>query len=169
MPVFFARSECRKGYFHVVTYDISDPDNWIEIDDQPTHQPCSKIPQIVAPRRELYAKLLRPITIGLRAPNGDEIVFSLNPNGVNVLEHTTAEGEVIQKTCSGKCGKPPNQTSVGPIDCPSGSGFLDCTKNPPTLTCFPPKSGKRTARRGRTKAASDNLVVTTRKAIKKAK
>jgi hypothetical protein len=147
MSVYLARSECRKGHWHVITYDISDPDNWIEIDDQSTAQPCSQVPQVTALRRELYEKLLRPTTVGLIAPNGDRITFTLHPNGVNVLQHETAKGEVIQKTCSGKCGTPPNQTTVGPIPCPSGSGFLDCTKNPPTLTCDPAKAGGRAARR----------------------
>ncbi len=143
MSVYLARSECRKGYWHVITYDISDPNHWIEIDDQRTEQQCSETPQVAVLRPELRKKILRPTTVGLIAPNGDRITFTLHPNGVNVLLHETAEGEVIQKTCSGKCGKPPRQTTVGPIPCPSGSGFLDCTKNPPTLTCFPAKAAKR--------------------------
>ncbi len=144
MPVFLARSECRNNFYHVVTYDISDPDNWIEIDDQPTTQPCDQVPIVVGIRRQLYKKLLQPTSLGLLAPNGDRITFTLNPNGVNVLEHVTAEGVSLQKTCSGKCGRPPRQKSVGPIPCPSGSGILDCTVDPPTLRCLPvAKGGKK--------------------------
>ena len=139
MAVFLARSECRKGYWHVITYDISDPDRWIEIDDQKTRQRCSEVPHITTLRKDLYAKLLQATTVALSTPNGDRITFTMQANGVNVLSHETAKGEIIQQTCSGKCGKPPNQTTVGPIPCPSGSGFLDCTKNPPTLICFAPK------------------------------
>jgi hypothetical protein len=146
MSLYLARSECRRGDWHVITYDISDPDHWIEIDDQRTEQPCAEAPQVTGLRRELYEKLLRPATVGLIAPNGDRITYTLHPNGVNVLQHETAEGEVIQKTCSGKCGKPPNQTTLGPIPCPSGSGLLDCTTSPPTLTCLPVKAGGRGGR-----------------------
>ena len=35
-----ARSECIGGFWHVVTYDIGNPNNWIVVDDQPTGQPC---------------------------------------------------------------------------------------------------------------------------------
>jgi len=35
-----ARSECIGGFWHVVTYDIGNPNNWIVVDDQPTAQPC---------------------------------------------------------------------------------------------------------------------------------
>ncbi len=139
MSVYLARSECRKGFWHVITYDIANPDKWIQIDDQPTKQPCAQIPHVTALRRDLYKKLLRPTVVGLTAPNGDRVTLTLHPNGVNVLRHETPGGAVLQQTCSGKCGSPPNQVSVGPIPCPSGSGMLDCTKNPPTLTCFPPK------------------------------
>lgn len=140
MSVYLARSECRNDYWHVITYDISNPDNWIEIDDEPTEQPCAQVPQVVALRQGLYEKLLRPTMVALTVPNNERITFTLHPNGVNVLKHETAKGEVIQKTCSGKCGKPPNQTAVGPIPCPSGSGILDCTKDPPTLKCIPTKA-----------------------------
>ena len=36
-----ARSECESdGFWHVVTYDISDPANWVVISDVATTQPC---------------------------------------------------------------------------------------------------------------------------------
>jgi len=40
MALHLARSECREGFWHVVTYDISDPDNWIEVSDIKTSQEC---------------------------------------------------------------------------------------------------------------------------------
>jgi hypothetical protein len=151
MAVFLARSECRqdrKGNWrwHVVTYDISNPDQWIEIDDQQMRQPCEKRAEVISLRPELYKRLLRPTEVSLALPTGDRITFIMHPNGVNVLRHETAKGEVLQQTCSGRCGRPPNETTVGPISCPSGSGFLDCTKKPPTLVCFPAKGGKLRAR-----------------------
>ncbi|HEY3250543.1 MAG TPA: hypothetical protein VGK25_05440 [Ignavibacteria bacterium] len=48
MAVFLTRSECRQGMWHVITYDISTPDNWIEIEDLPTTQPCSEAPATIA-------------------------------------------------------------------------------------------------------------------------
>lgn len=48
MAVFLTRSECRVGTWHVVTYDVSDPDNWIEIEDIPTQQPCNEIPLTIS-------------------------------------------------------------------------------------------------------------------------
>jgi hypothetical protein len=38
--VLMARSECIDGYWHVMTYDISDPDHWVLTEDRPTPQPC---------------------------------------------------------------------------------------------------------------------------------
>ena len=140
MPVYLARSECRQGFWHVITYDISTPDAWVEIDDQPTKQPCAQIPAVAALRRGLLRKLVQPTVVGLTAPNGDRITYTLHPNGVNILHHATAAGKQLQQTCSGKCGSPPNQVVLGPKPCPSGSGLLDCTASPPTLTCYPPKA-----------------------------
>lgn len=48
MAVFLTRSECRAGVWHVVTYDVSNPDNWSEIEDLPTTQPCSEAPSTIA-------------------------------------------------------------------------------------------------------------------------
>jgi hypothetical protein len=41
-PVLFSRSECRGGYVHVITYDISDPDHWKEVEDQATVRRCDE-------------------------------------------------------------------------------------------------------------------------------
>jgi hypothetical protein len=40
--VQMARSECIDGYWHVRTYDITNPDNWILIEDRMTWQPCGE-------------------------------------------------------------------------------------------------------------------------------
>jgi hypothetical protein len=40
--VQMARSECIDGYWHVRTYDITNPDNWILIEDRMTGQPCGE-------------------------------------------------------------------------------------------------------------------------------
>ena len=45
--VFLARSECRKGTWHVVTYDITNPDNWTEVDDIDTKQPCTEPSSVI--------------------------------------------------------------------------------------------------------------------------
>lgn len=56
----------------------------------------------------------------------------VNETTVEVIETTSQEGKVT-RTCSGKCGN----TKVGPINCPPGhSPILDCTSNPPTITCY---------------------------------
>ena len=38
--VLFAQSECINGFWHVRSYDITDPDHWILMSDEPTSQPC---------------------------------------------------------------------------------------------------------------------------------
>lgn len=40
-PVLLSRSECRGGYWHVITYDVSDPNHWVQISDEQTVQPCA--------------------------------------------------------------------------------------------------------------------------------
>jgi hypothetical protein len=40
-PVLLSRSECRGGFWHVITYDVSDPNQWVQISDQQTVQPCA--------------------------------------------------------------------------------------------------------------------------------
>jgi hypothetical protein len=59
MSVYLARSECRNGYWHVVTYDISDPEHWQEIGDAETPQPCAQSLtmafQVTAPGSEAVA------------------------------------------------------------------------------------------------------------------
>lgn len=49
--VYLARSECRNGTWHVVTYDITNPINWIEVDDVDTKQPCTESPSTIAVTR----------------------------------------------------------------------------------------------------------------------
>lgn len=44
-PVLISRSECRKGYWHVVTYDITNPERWIEKSAVKTSQPCGESSQ----------------------------------------------------------------------------------------------------------------------------
>jgi hypothetical protein len=58
MPVLLSRSECRWGTWHVVTYDISDPQNWIELDSIDTGQPCGTASAEPAPA-EARAALFR--------------------------------------------------------------------------------------------------------------
>jgi hypothetical protein len=38
--VKLARSECRGGVWHVRTYDITDPNKWVLLQDDPTEQRC---------------------------------------------------------------------------------------------------------------------------------
>jgi hypothetical protein len=38
--VLLARSECLGGYWHVITYDATDPDHWVKVSDEPTAQIC---------------------------------------------------------------------------------------------------------------------------------
>ena len=53
MAVFLTQHECRDNFWHVVTYDVSDPDNWIEIEDLSTSQSCEATPNIVAITRTI--------------------------------------------------------------------------------------------------------------------
>ena len=39
--VFLSRSECRAGRWHVVTYDTTDPDHWVEVTALASEQICS--------------------------------------------------------------------------------------------------------------------------------
>lgn len=48
MPVFLTRNECRDGFWHVVTYNITDPDNWVEVEDISTPQPCGENPNVIS-------------------------------------------------------------------------------------------------------------------------
>ncbi len=59
MPVFLTKSECRDGFWHVVTYDITDPDNWVEVEDIPTLQPCSETPNVIGIARLSTAEARR--------------------------------------------------------------------------------------------------------------
>jgi hypothetical protein len=49
---FLARPECRDNFWHVVTYDISDPDNWVEISDLATEQSCGEPPPEIEPAED---------------------------------------------------------------------------------------------------------------------
>src|SRR5712692_190740 len=44
-PTYLSQSECRNGFWHVITYDISDPNHWVQLPppdgDIPTGQPCT--------------------------------------------------------------------------------------------------------------------------------
>ena len=35
-----ARSECIGGFWHVITYDVTNPNAWVVTADEPTSQPC---------------------------------------------------------------------------------------------------------------------------------
>ncbi|MCU7904623.1 MAG: hypothetical protein KZQ76_02000 [Candidatus Thiodiazotropha sp. (ex Epidulcina cf. delphinae)] len=49
------------------------------------------------------------------------------------VTETSSKDGTATRTCSGKCG----DTKVDPIDCPPGhSPILDCTSNPPTISCY---------------------------------
>ena len=66
------------------------------------------------------------------AGNGDKVLLEVFDDGTVILSHSDREGRVLTRTCSGTCGG----RRVGPIDCPKPqSPTLDCTKNPPTITC----------------------------------
>ena len=149
MGVLLARSECRGGFWHVVTYDISNPDNWQEIGDIATQQECSVSLQIafqetapaegyddddrrfVALHRELIEQ---PDSAVLISPAGHAVSLT-HDGGSTVLQHCDEVGETVQTTCSGRCGSGENAVKLGPLDCPSRSPVLDCTAKPPTLTC----------------------------------
>jgi hypothetical protein len=49
--VQMARSECIKGFWHVRTYDITNPEKWVLIEDKATEQPCN-VPQLPVPGAE---------------------------------------------------------------------------------------------------------------------
>ena len=49
--VEMTRPECIKGFWHERTYDISNPDKWVLIEDKATDQPCS-VPQPPVPGEE---------------------------------------------------------------------------------------------------------------------
>ena len=38
--VLMARSECIGGFWHVVSYDVTDPDHWVVVSDEATAQVC---------------------------------------------------------------------------------------------------------------------------------
>jgi hypothetical protein len=62
--VLMSRSECIGGFWHVVTYDISDPDHWVRVGAPiPTSQPCG---DAVAPavERRVERPVDRPFTGG---------------------------------------------------------------------------------------------------------
>jgi hypothetical protein len=40
--VVFSQSECRSGFWHVITYDVTDPYHHIEVGDQKTKEPCDR-------------------------------------------------------------------------------------------------------------------------------
>lgn len=61
MPVLFSRSECRWGTWHVVTYDVSNPEGWIELDDIDTGQVCGTAaprPDAAQARAALFRDML---------------------------------------------------------------------------------------------------------------
>ena len=51
--VQMARSECIDGFWHVRTYDITNPNNWVLIEDQATSQPCGEARRAEPARPEL--------------------------------------------------------------------------------------------------------------------
>jgi hypothetical protein len=153
MSVFLARSECRGNFWHVITYDITNQNQWVQIEDLPTSQPCGEIPATAAlgdvsgdERSEAFLAVVRDVVrhatlhhesqrhsiAKTKARNGHEISLEVHEDGSTILAHRDETGEIVSRTCSGKCG----DQSVGPIDCPEGkSPFLNCTVNPPTLEC----------------------------------
>jgi hypothetical protein len=46
--VMFTKSECIAGFWHVMTYDITDPDHRILVEDLPTDQPCGPSFRVLA-------------------------------------------------------------------------------------------------------------------------
>lgn len=49
MATYLARPECRDNFWHVVTYDISDPARWVETKDRPTTRSCDEDPPTIEP------------------------------------------------------------------------------------------------------------------------
>ena len=77
-------------------------------------------------------KIGRPVETKLIAPNGHTVSLVLGTDDSTVLTHYDEAGRILSRTCSGRCG----DTPVGPIACPEGqSPVLDCTTNPPSLSC----------------------------------
>jgi hypothetical protein len=60
---YLARSECREGTWHVVTYDVTNPNKWIEVDDIDTKQPCTEPVSTIAVSRLTEREA---IALGLR-------------------------------------------------------------------------------------------------------
>lgn len=73
-----------------------------------------------------------PTVSKLSAPNGHTVTLEVFEGDQTVLTHYDARGNILSRTCSGKCG----DQQVGPIDCPEGtSPHLNCVVDPPTLAC----------------------------------
>jgi hypothetical protein len=73
-----------------------------------------------------------PIETKLVAPNGHTVSLQVGADGATVLSHYDESGQVLSRTCSGRCG----DTQVGPISCPEGqSPDLNCTTSPPSISC----------------------------------
>jgi hypothetical protein len=106
--VFLSRSECRDGFWHTVLYDITDPDNWIELEVRASPFECSaELPigfqetgangydgddrKPVAVHRELFE---RPHTAVLISPRGHAVAIT-HQDGSTVVEHRDASGKVI--------------------------------------------------------------------------
>ena len=86
-------------------------------------------------------KLLQKSTV--ISSNGDKAIFEVYDNGGTAVTKLAAKkgggwggggggGGPTKRTCSGSCGG----ATAGPIDCPEGqSPSLDCSTNPPTISC----------------------------------
>jgi hypothetical protein len=145
MAVLLARSECRGGQWWVVTYDISNPDAWTELGAIATEQACSEQLQIAF---EATAASYEPVqrvehdlgeaTRGgaavLVTPGGDCVSIAHDGDAAFVVHRAGRGADKI--TCSGYCKQADGTiVQLGPQDCPSGSGGIDCTSKPPRLIC----------------------------------
>lgn len=99
MAVYLARSECRDGFWNVVTYDITDPDDWDELSATPTEQICAGDEE--------------PIEIR---------IFELPADGEEPSEPGPCERASI--TTSFSWTSPRSYTTVSPDEeCPDPTGF----------------------------------------------
>ncbi len=70
--------------------------------------------------------------VDMTGTNGDKVMLEEYEGGSTILSHSDKDGNILSRTCSGRCGN----TQLGPINCPPGkSPDLNCARRPPTLGC----------------------------------
>ena len=70
--------------------------------------------------------------VEMQGKNGDVITLEEFDDETVVLTHADSDGNVLARTCKGRCGS----RTVGPISCPAGKNpRINCGARPPTITC----------------------------------